>query len=140
MNVLLLRQSFELVAPHASQLTDLFYETLFSRYPGVKPLFEGVSMKKQRGKLVGSLAYIVKNLENGAELSAYLKAMGRRHLAYGTKESHYPAVGECLLAALAKVAGPAWNRELEQAWTEAYQAVAGLMMEGARGEQLDSCA
>lgn len=140
MNVSLLRQSFELVAPHASQLTDTFYETLFQRYPGVKPLFHDISMKKQKGKLVGSLAYIVKNLENPGDLAAYLKAMGRRHVAYGTEEGHYPAVGECLLAALARTAGPAWNKELEEAWTEAYHAVAGLMMEGAREQQLDSCA
>ena len=134
MNVELLRGSFQLVAPKAQDLADTFYDTLFERYPAVKPFFANVKIKQQKGKLIASLAFIVENLENPEKLSNYLQDMGQRHVAYGTEAAHYPAVGECLLVALAATAGEAWSQELETAWGEAYQAVAGLMLQGAERE------
>jgi hemoglobin-like flavoprotein len=40
-------------------------------------------------------------------------------------------VGECLLAAMAEIAGPLWNDELAAAWAETYGAVSALMQQGA---------
>ena len=134
MSVELLRKSFNLVAPEAQALVDTFYSTLFERYPAVKPLFAEVELKNQKGKLIASLAFVVENLEKPGELSRYLGQLGARHVDYGAAPEHYPCVGECLLVALAKTAGDAWNEELEQAWTEAYQAVAALMLAGVESE------
>ena len=132
LNVSLLRSSFQAVTPHAEELMETFYAVLFHRYPAVQPLFARVDMKQQRGKLLASLALVVKHCDNPAGLLGPLREMGARHIAYGTQPEHYAAVGECLLAALGAVAGPLWNTELEQAWTQAYQVVAGEMIEGAR--------
>ena len=38
---------------------------------------------------------------------------------------------EAPIGAMAEVAGPAWTREYELAWTEAVGVVAGVMIEGA---------
>ncbi len=132
LNVSALRSSFEAVRPQAETLADVFYETLFSRYLGVKPLFANVDIKQQKGKLIASIALVVASLEKPDVLTRALKEMGARHVGYGAEEVHYPAVGECLLHALATVAGPVWTNDLAQAWTEAYGAIAGLMIEGAR--------
>lgn len=132
LNVELLRASFQAVTPHAEELMETFYSLLFSRYPAVVPLFSGVDMKQQRGKLLASLGLVVKNCDQPANLVEPLRVMGARHVSYGTRPEHYAAVGECLLAALAATAGPLWNKELEQAWSDAYQVVAGQMIEGAR--------
>ena len=43
----------------------------------------------------------------------------------------YPWVAECLLAALAEVAGEAWRADYEAAWKDALEAIAGLMLAGA---------
>lgn len=40
----------------------------------------------------------------------------------------YPWVGECLIATLAEIAGD----DAEAAWEEAYDQIAGIMLEGAR--------
>ncbi|MBS2037076.1 flavohemoprotein [bacterium] len=131
-DVELLRTSFEAVTPQAQHLLDRFYAILFERYPAVRPLFAQVEMKKQQGKLLASLALVVKNCDQPEKLLEPLRQMGARHINYGTLPEHYPAVGECLLAALAEVAGPLWTPELEGAWTRAYQVVASVMLEGAR--------
>ena len=128
----LLRTSFEAVTPQAETLMETFYSLLFERYPSVQPLFAKADMKKQQGKLLASLALVVKNCDRPEALQEPLRQMGVRHLDYGTEPGHYAAVGECLLAALAQIAGPLWNAELEGAWTRAYQMVAGEMIEGAR--------
>lgn len=131
LNVNALRESFEAVKPSSDKLTEVFYATLFERYPEVKPLFENVEMEEQRKKLFQALALVVRNLEKPDVLAGILEQMGRRHVDYGALPEHYPAVGECLLHALATVAGPLWNDELNQAWTDAYGAIADLMLKGA---------
>jgi methyl-accepting chemotaxis protein len=130
----LLQQSFAAVAPHSESLLDFFYQTLFERYPEVRPMFDKTDMKKQKGKLLASLALVVKHADSLQEVSLPLRRMGARHTGYGVKPEHYPAVGECLLAALSKVAGPLWNEALAAAWSGAYQWVAGEMLQGAEQE------
>jgi hemoglobin-like flavoprotein len=53
-------------------------------------------------------------------------------VAYGARPEHYPVVGEVLIAAMAKIAGPAWRPEYGRAWGVAFGVVAGAMLEGAR--------
>jgi methyl-accepting chemotaxis protein len=127
----LLRDSFKAVAPQADRLATVFYRILFERYPSVKPLFTDSNMRDQRKKLIQAIAMAVKNLERPDQLVPALKALGQRHVDYGTLASHYPAVGECLLAALEEVAGPLWSADLEAAWSDAYSAIADIMREGA---------
>lgn len=126
-----LRGSFEALAPKGDQLMVRFYELLFAKFPQVKPLFSNASMPEQRAKLLRALALVVKNLEQPGVLVPYLEGLGRMHVAYGAVPGHYDAVGGCLLEALADTAGPIWNDGLKQAWTEAYQAVASIMLKGA---------
>lgn len=128
MQTQMLRDSFALVKPHGSDLTGLFYKLLFERYPQVRPLFSKVDLAEQRKKLLAALALVVANADKPAVLAPVLAEMGARHVGYGAEEGHYPAVGECLLAALAQIAGPAWTPDLEAAWAEAYGAVTQLML------------
>lgn len=131
LNVELLQSSFALVAPSADDLADYFYDRLFSDFPAVVPLFDGVEMPDQKKKLLASLKLVVENLRRPDVLAPALKDMGLRHVDYGAQEAHYPAVGQTLLKSLAHVAGDAWNPELTEAWAEAYSVVADLMLAGA---------
>ncbi len=131
MNVTLLRTSFEALRPQAPALVDRFYALLFERYPQVKPMFAHVDLSKQKQMLVQALALLVANLEKPDVLKSYLGMLGARHAGYGTQQAHYAAVGECLLAAMAEVAGPLWTDDLEQEWAATYGAVASLMQQGA---------
>ncbi len=126
-----LRESFKAISHKAEELSITFYDTLFTRYPAVRPLFDETRMPEQRRKLIRSIAMVLRNLEAPEKLAPYLQGLGRMHVAYGAVPDHYPAVGECLLAALAETAGPAWNDDLNSAWAEAYGAISDLMLAGA---------
>ena len=130
-SVKLLRDSFDALKPRADLLARTFYRILFERYPEVKPLFAHVDMTEQRKKLLQAISVVVANADKPERLEDVATALGARHVAYGAKAEHYPAVGDALLAALATVAGPLWSKSLQKAWGDAYQAVANFAIAGA---------
>lgn len=131
LDVITLRESFDLVVSRAPDMTRRFYAILFERYPQVRPLF-GRSTEKQEQMLTRALVAVLDRLEDGAWLGDTLRALGAKHVDYGVTEEMYPWVGDALLATLAEVAGEAWTPQVERAWTDAYAAIAGLMLDGAR--------
>lgn len=131
LQVELLEKSFAVVAPKGNELVEVFYRNLFADFPQVRPLFAHVQMAEQKKKLLASLQLVVNNLRRPSVLGPALSEMGSRHVDYGTREEHYPAVGQTLLKSLAQVAGNSWNEELNQAWAEAYDAVSQMMIAGA---------
>lgn len=130
-DVALIRKNFFDIAPKVDELTETFYATLFLRYPGVVPLFNGVNMQQQRRMLANAIVFIVENLDAMDIASGTLEEMGRRHVGYGAEAEHYPAVGECLIHALATVSGDGWNDELQAQWVEAFGVVSSIMIKGA---------
>ncbi|MDJ1184482.1 globin family protein [Roseofilum casamattae] len=131
LNVELLEQSFEQIKPEANEFVESFYHHLFADNPEAKPLFEHVDMKKQKGMLLQSLVFTVENLRNPEALSDKLKGLGTRHVKYGALPAHYPLVGGALLKTFEQYLGDQWTPEVKQAWIDAYQAIANLMLEGA---------
>lgn len=132
LNVPLLTASFDLVISREPQLTRRFYEILFERYPQVKPLFSRNSAEKQQKMLAEALAAVVDHLEDASWLTETLHGMGAKHVDYQVTPEMYEWVGDALLATLAEIAGAGWTPDLAAAWTEAYGAISGLMLEGAR--------
>lgn len=132
LNVELLRSSFELVLEREPKVTKRFYEILFDKYPQAKPLFSRNTPEKQQQMLAEALVAVVDHLEDAAWLQDTLHGMGAKHIEYGVTDEMYDWVGASLLATLAEVAGDAWTDELAQAWTAAYGAISGMMIEGAR--------
>ncbi|MGW7433397.1 globin domain-containing protein [Streptomyces sp. NPDC054861] len=123
----LIRASASLVEPLAADMTVYFYAILFARYPAVRPLFPP-GMDVQRGRLLRALLRIVDLVDDPENLVRFCGHLGRDHRKFGALEAHFPAVGECLLASLARYAGSAWTEEIAAAWTKAYQTVAEVMI------------
>lgn len=132
LNAAVLRDSLALVASRQPQITKRFYEILFARYPDARPLFSRNSLDKQQKMLQDAIVAVIDHVEDAAWLKSTLHALGAKHVDYGVTPEMYGWVGSCLLATLAEIAGPAWTPEIEQAWTEAYGAISGLMLEGAK--------
>jgi hemoglobin-like flavoprotein len=142
LNVHALRSSFEIVVARAPDLTHRFYEVLFARYPHARALFGRNSRPAQEEMLTRALAAVLDHLEDAPWLRATLGALGDKHTGYGVTPEMYGWVGESLLATLAEVAGPAWTPEVKGAWTEAYGAIASMMMAGSavrRGPPSSRC-
>jgi hemoglobin-like flavoprotein len=128
LNVPLLRSSFELVTTRQPDLTHLFYDELFTRYPQAKPLFNENNRAKQEKMLTDALVAVLDHLEDAPWLVNTLAGLGQKHVGYGVTAEMYSWVGESLLATIAKVAASDWSKELEEAWTAAYGAIVSMML------------
>ncbi len=131
LDVELIRKNFSAIRSKVDELLETFFATLFQRYPDIAPLFDGVEMPQQRRMLANALVFIVENLDAMEIASGTLEEMGLRHVDYGAEPEHYPAMGECLLHALATVTGEDWNDELESQWADVYAAISSIMLRGA---------
>ena len=127
----LVRSSFALVQPIASQAAALFYDNLFEADPALRPLFKG-SMTDQGQRLMGMIGSALGLLDRPAALLPVLRTLGARHAAYGVKEQHYDTVGAALLKTLAQGLGAAFTGETRDAWAELYGVIGGTMLQGAR--------
>ncbi len=132
LNVELLERSFELLKPQAETLVSRFYDRLFENYPAVRPMFAKTTLSEQKKKLLASLVLVMQNLRRPDTLGPALKQLGARHVGYGTQPSHYGAVAETLLGVMGELAGAAWTSDVKQAWTDALNTIAQIMLEGAR--------
>jgi hemoglobin-like flavoprotein len=113
-----------------------FYERLFEKYPGVRPLFN-TPPEEQHKKLMASLGSIVTAVENPEKLMPFLHAMGIRHIKYKTQNAHYAAVGENLVAVLGEhlsVDGQ-WTDEMKATWEKALAVVSKIMIEAANSPE-----
>ena len=125
-----LEASFDLLAPRGDELMDEFYARLFAAAPAVKPLFPD-DMRRQKTMLLGALVLLRKSLRDLDAIVPKLRQLGAAHVSYGARPEHYPVVGSALIAAMAAVAGEAWTQEYELAWSQAFDVVAAVMLEGA---------
>ncbi|MGF1592144.1 MAG: globin family protein [Kiloniellaceae bacterium] len=123
----LIRDTWQRVAAIGDPAAVLFYDRLFEIDPSTRPLFAGVEMKSQRGKLLQALALLVASLDRLDSIAPVLEDLGRRHVGYGVREAHYASVGAALLWTFERGLGDAWTPEAADAWAEAYGLVAGIM-------------
>ena len=126
-----LETSFDLVAPRGDELVEMFYVRLFAAAPAVKELFAGTDLPRQRTVLLRTLVLLRKALRDLDAIVPALRSLGARHVAYGVRPDHYPVVADALIAAMAEVAGAAWQPRYERAWSAALEVVSGTMLAGA---------
>ncbi|MGW8377797.1 globin domain-containing protein [Streptomyces sp. ODS28] len=132
-DAVLIRRTMEEIEPQADAATAYFYALLFVQYPQLRELFPA-SMGEQRDRLFRALLTAVSLADDMDRLTEYLSALGRGHRKYGTLPEHYPAVGECLLAALAQYAKRTWSPETEAAWVRAYTLISQVMIDAAAAD------
>ena len=126
-----LETSFDLIAPRGEELVETFYRRLFAAAPSVAPLFAGTEMRRQETKLLATLVLLRKSLPDLDALVPKLRELGGRHSVYGAQAEHYPLVAATLIASMAELAGDSWRPEYGSAWSDAFDVVAGAMLEGA---------
>jgi nitric oxide dioxygenase len=63
-----------------------------------------------------------------------------RHVAYGVKAADYASLGEAVMSTLAEVLDEAFTPDMEEAWRQAYAAIAAVMIETAYGPGADAAA
>ncbi|HAK76656.1 MAG TPA: hemin receptor [Runella sp.] len=129
----LVQTSFARIVPKSEYAAKVFYGRLFEIIPEVQPLFKS-DLKTQGIKLFQVISFAVCSLDNMDELLPLLHDLGRRHVKYGTKDSHYAHVGESLIWTLEKVLRDDFTPEIRQAWLDVYSLMAAAMAEAASQE------
>ncbi|MEV5593466.1 globin domain-containing protein [Streptomyces sp. NPDC052496] len=126
----LILRTLDEIEPVADKVTSYFYALLFVHHPGLRALFPA-AMDAQRDRLFKALLTSAQNVDDTDYITEYLSHLGRGHRKYGTLPEHYPAVGECLLSALARYATGSWSPEAEAAWVRAYTTISQIMIDAA---------
>lgn len=126
----LVQGSFEKVVPIADKAAEIFYSKLFEADPSLKPLFKG-DMKQQGAKLMSMIGTAVNGLNNLDAIVPAVQNLGKGHVGYGVKDSHYDTVGGALLDTLAVGLGDEFTPEVKTAWTEVYTLLATTMKDAA---------
>lgn len=127
----LIRSTWAQVAPIADPAARIFYDRLFKLDPEIAPLFTFTDMELQRKNLMQTLTIVVKSIDSLETIVPAVEALGRRHAGYGVKASHYATVGRALLDTLEVGLGDAFTREARDAWAEAYEILASVMLAAA---------
>lgn len=130
----IVKLSFAKIMPFKDQAAELFYCRLFELDPSLRLMFKS-DMTEQKQKLMVAIAMVVTNLEKMDGLLPAARELGRRHKTYGVRNRHYEVVGAALLWTLEIGLGTGWNKELADAWSNAYGRVAAAMVEGAESPE-----
>lgn len=129
----LLETSFAEVSASRDAAAALFYERLFVLDPGLRRLFGDADMTGQGRKLFAALGLVVGSLRNLDKVVPALEQLAVRHVRYGVRDAHYATVGAALIETLSLYFGPRFSMDLRRAWSDAYEAVAGVMIAAAHG-------
>jgi nitric oxide dioxygenase len=129
-DIMLVRRSFQIVAPFAALAADMFYERLFYMAPSLRRMFAN-DMSVQKHNLMAMLAAAVDGLADLDALVPQLMQLGARHAGYGVKDSHYKAAGDALIWTLERVLANEFTPDVERAWVRVYLLLAATMQAGA---------
>src|SRR6185369_14705006 len=95
-------------------------------------------MTEQGKRLMQMIGIAVAGLSKPETIKAAVEDLGRRHVGYGVTDAQYDTVGAALLWTLGQGLGPAFTKDVEAAWTEAYTLLATIMKQAAAKKQAAS--
>ena len=135
-DIQLIRNGFAAVLVDRDGFAAAFYARLFERDPGLRALF-ATDMVAQGRRFLVALGHVVKSLDHLDVVAEELRALAKRHVAYGVERAHYALVGAALLATLAERLGEAFDARARAAWSRAYCTLAGIMIEASGYDRMD---
>jgi NAD(P)H-flavin reductase/hemoglobin-like flavoprotein len=130
----LLKESWTLVEENRERLSGHFYARLFLLDPELRQLFP-VQMNGQGDRLLEAIITAIHTVGDPESFDEFLRQLGRDHRKYHVDAEHYATMGVALLDALRSTAGDGWNLEYDQAWRDAYAAIAEKMQAGAAADE-----
>jgi hemoglobin-like flavoprotein len=131
MQIRLVQESFREVVPIREAAATIFYDRLFAIDPELRSMFANADMSKQGNKLMASLGFVVGGLHRPDTILADVRALARRHVGYGVRDSHYETVGHALIDTLEIGLGAGFTPEVRDAWNAAYALLASVMRQAA---------
>ncbi len=115
---------------YGEQITSHFYSIMFRDYPAVKAYFNQAHQAAgtQPRALANSVLAYAAHIDRLDALKDALPAIIQKHASLDIRPEHYPIVGGCLLRAIKEVLGEAATDDIINAWAEAYQQLADILI------------
>jgi len=123
----IISSSAELITSNDVKISKRMYEILFSKFPIMEKLFFNAP-EDQHMRLAEALSIYAVNINKIEILKPALEVIVKRHATVNIKKSHYPMVGIALIQAIEDVLEEKATIELIDAWREAYQFLAHILM------------
>jgi len=124
------QQSFGWVFVKHHDLTDAFYESLFTKEPKARALFKG-DKRAQQKMMLSVLSMIVNGLDDIEKLRPSLVKLGAGHARLGVHQGFYDSWGETFTQTLLETLHCEKDRDLANAWTQAFDMVSTIMIKAA---------
>jgi nitric oxide dioxygenase len=122
--------SVPVLRQHGLTITTLFYENMFKAHPELTNLFNmgNQASGAQQQSLASAVFAYAANIGNPGALGPVVQRIVHKHVSVGIRAEHYPIVGHHLLGAIAATLGDAATQPLLDAWAEAYNSLARLLI------------
>lgn len=128
--IAVIKKTAPILASRAEELTNLFYERLFTANPEVRPLFSTSHQRSgvQQRALAGAIVAYATHIDQLEALGPAVGLITHKHASLGIQPEHYPIVGKNLLAAIQDLLGDAATEEILSAWGKAYGVLAEMLI------------
>lgn len=126
----LVKATVPVLKTNGTDLTKHFYTRMFKHNPELKNIFNmsNQASGKQQHALAGAVLAYAEHIENPGVLIDVLKSIGNKHVSLNITPEQYDIVGLHLISSIQEVLGEAANTELIEAWTQAYNELAQIMI------------
>ena len=125
-----IKSTIPLLENAGSAMTVHFYQRLFAHNPELQDIFNMSNQHtgRQQVALFEAIAAYAKNIENLSVLTTAVERIAQKHTSFNIQADHYAVVGHHLIETLRELATDAFTTEVEEAWTQAYQFLAGIFI------------
>ncbi len=126
----IVKSTAPILQEHGETLTRHFYQRMFRENPEVAPLFNPTNQAggTQQRALAGAICAFAANVDQLEVLGAAVERIAQKHAGLRILPEHYPIVGSNLLASIREVLGEGATDEVIDAWAEAYNFLAGILI------------
>lgn len=126
----IVKSTAPILEENGEALTQHFYKRMFSHNPEVAPFFNPTHQQagSQQQALAAALCAYAANIDNLEVLSNAVESIAQKHASLLIKPEHYPIVGANLLASIKELLGEAATDEIIDAWKQAYDFLAHIMI------------
>jgi nitric oxide dioxygenase len=123
--------SVPVLREHGLTITKLFYENMLGAHPELTRIFNmgNQASGAQQQSLAAAVFAYAANIGNPGALGPVVQRIVHKHVSIGIRAEHYPIVGKHLLGAISATLGDAATAPLLDAWKEAYNSLAKLLIE-----------
>lgn len=133
-HIRLVKSTIPLLESAGPAITAHFYQRMFSHNPELQNIFNMSNQKtgRQGIALFEAVAAYAKNIDNLSALSQAVERIAHKHTSFSIQAPQYAIVGHHLIETLRELAADAFTKEIEEAWTEAYEFLAGIFIKRER--------